>query len=730
MVISSDDYQTKIAEELAISRKQVQKTLSLLEDGNTIPFIARYRKDTTDGLDEVLIRKIKNRIHYHQKLLRRKEEVISYLKSESLLSEKLANEIKRLTNLEILENIFKSYYQEQPSKGTIAIEKGLEPLANYIINGTIMEGEINDIVSGYIDEEKGITSIAEALDGAIFIIAEQIANNPFVQKILLKACRQRATLKIQGLQENDPKGIFEEYYHYQDRIDDLPPHRVLAINRGRKKGALLLKIILPEEEIIDWLGRKFATNEKSIFTDYLKKSLKVSFDEYLVSNLKEQIWKKALDLAEEHALRIFATNLRKILLSPPCPETTILGIDPGFRSGCKIAIIDKTGKILRTAIIYPHSPQNQRDEAQALLEELITKYYVQVVAIGNGTASKETVEIVSNVLNRIARDDLGYLIVDESGASIHSVSNKAREEFPNLDPTLRSAVHIARRVLDPLAELVKVPPKSIGIGLYQHDIEIKKLIEIVKIVTESCVNHVGVNINTASKELLQYVSGLTPKTVEAIVAYREQKGMFRTREELLNVPGISAVIYKQAAGFLKVLYGKNPLDATFIHPESYDKVQKLLEKMNSYPNDPQLSKKAKKVRAEINLHSDFLSKITTELDLGEFTLRDILINLEKPFLDPRSVIIPKKLLKKKLSLEDLKPGMIVEGVVRNVVDFGAFVDIGLKTDGLIHISELSTEFVKSPFNIVSVGDIVRVNIMEVDLQRERIALSMRDVEQN
>lgn len=729
MGTSTELMATTIAQELSLEFDQVLNTLSLLEEGNTIPFITRYRKDNTGGLDEIILRKIYDRANYLQKLSSRKREVLNNIKQQEQLTPELAKKIRVAITLEEVNDLFRPFQKDEETKATIARKQGLEPLAEMIFSGKVEDGTAEEVAQQFVNEDFGVTAPNEAITGAIEIVAEMITNNAEIWPVIREVSYTDSIIQTRGDEQSDPERKFQQYHNYQDSLRDVPAHRMLAINRGNKLGALQVKLLLPEAKIIDWLQRTFIQQYQSIFLAELEQAIEIAFYDHILPQIRKELKRKAKKRAEVQAYKVFATNLRKILLHPPFQGLNVIGIDPGFRTGCKIAVVDKTGKYLKDDTIFPHPPINKYQEAKEKLHKLIKKYYIGAIAIGDGTGSRQTEELIAEIIQESPRQDLGYIILSEAGASVYSVSEIARREFPGLDPTIRSAIHIARRLIDPLSELVKVNPKSLGIGLYQHDVDQGRLAEVLQVVVESCVNQIGVNINSASIPLLKNVSGITQDIAEAIVSYREQQGKIRSREELLKIPGMTKKVFKQAAGFLKVFDGKNPLDQTFIHPESYDATLKLLAKIDSRPGDHQLAQKISSLKAQIALRSDLLNQLIQELDIGVYTLTDILRALERPRFDPRDELPKMTLQKEVFSLKDLKPGMILEGKIKNVVDFGAFVDIGLKTDGLVHISELSDNFVHNPFEVITVGEPVVVKVLSIDLERERISLSMKGIDQ-
>ncbi|REJ25949.1 MAG: RNA-binding transcriptional accessory protein [Bacillaceae bacterium] len=706
-----------LSSELSISTKQIQNVIALLEDGNTVPFIARYRKEQTGALNEVEIRNISERWQYIQNLEKRKEEVIRLIEEQGKLTESLQNEILAAEKLQQVEDLYRPYRQKRRTKATIAKERGLEPLAKWIYSLPLAES-IEEEAEKYINEEKEIHTVEDALSGAKDIIAEWISDDPnYRQWIREQTLKEGMVVSTCKDEEKDEKKVFEMYYQYEEPIKKIVPHRVLALNRGEKEGILRVAIEPPTEQIVAYLKKKVVSDQRTIAADILIETLEDAYRRLIQPSIEREIRKELTEKAEDQAIRVFSENLRKLLLQPPLKGTIVLGIDPAYRTGCKLAAVDETGKVLYIDVIYPHPPKNEIEKSKQKLIDIIQRFQIEVIAIGNGTASRETEQFVADVIKEL-KEDIYYLIVNEAGASVYSASDLAREEFPDLEVEERSAVSIARRLQDPLAELVKIDPKSIGVGQYQHDVSQKKLHDSLTFVVETVVNQVGVNVNTASPSLLQYVSGLSKTVAHNIVKRREEIGKFVNRNDLKSIPRLGEKTYEQCIGFLRILDGDDPLDRTSIHPESYEDARKLLSSLSLTVDDIGTELLKDKIRS-LNIQ-----ETSKALHIGEYTLKDICDALMRPERDPRDEV-PKPLLKKDvLQLEDLKEGMELQGTVRNVVDFGVFVDIGVKQDGLVHISKLSKQYVKHPLDVVSVGDIVTVWVEKVDVDKGRVALTM------
>ncbi len=709
-----------VAEELNLKALQVKNTIELLDSGNTVPFIARYRKEVTGSLDENQIRAIQERMQYLRALEARKETILKSIEEQGKLTPELKEKILKATKLQEVEDLYLPYKPKKRTRATIAKEKGLEPLAEIILQQSLTEGSPEEVAVKFINEEKEVRTVEEALQGAMDIVAEVVSDDAEVRKQIRQATFETGLLEstVKHAEERTP---YEMYYDYSEPISHIPPHRILAINRGENEGVLKVNIAVDQNKMIGLIENLYIQNENSIFTEYLRKAISDSFTRLIFPSIQREVRSALTEKADEHAIRVFAENLRNLLLQPPVRGKMIMGIDPGYRTGCKVAVIDQTGKYLEGATIYPHPPQEKYLEAKSTVRALINKHQVDVIAIGNGTASRETEMMVAELIREMKDErKVEYIIVNEAGASVYSASKVAQEEFPELEAAMRGNISIARRLLDPLAELVKIDPKHIGVGLYQHDVNQKRLAEALHQVVESAVNLVGVNVNTASVSLLKYVSGLTSRTAASIVKYRDEHGPFRNREELKKVDGIGEIAFQQAAGFLRIPGGDNPLDNTSIHPESYEATQKLLDKFQIQD----IHQGGKLLRLKLKQEKVNIPALLEELGIGEPTFNDILDNLEKPGLDPRDEL-PKPIFKSDvLKMEDLREGMILKGTVRNVVDFGAFVDIGVKQDGLVHVSRMAKKFVKNPYELLSVGDVIEVKVVSIDLERGRIGLSM------
>ncbi|WP_456439500.1 Tex family protein [Caldithrix abyssi] len=709
-----------VAEELNLKALQVKNTIELLDTGNTVPFIARYRKEVTGSLDENQIRAIQDRMQYLRALEARKETILKSIEEQGKLTPELKEKILKATKLQEVEDLYLPYKPKKRTRATVAREKGLEPLAEIILKQEVTEGSAEEIAVKFVNEEKEVRTVQEALQGAMDIVAEVISDDAEVRKQIREATFKTGLLES-AVKKADERTPYEMYYDYSEPVNSIPPHRILAINRGETEGVLKVSIEVDSQKMIGLIEALYVKNEKSIFIDYLRQAIADSFTRLIFPSIQREVRSALTEKADEHAIAVFAENLRNLLLQPPVRGKMIMGIDPGFRTGCKVAVIDQTGKYLEGATIYPHPPQERYLEAKSIVRALVNKYQVNIIAIGNGTASRETEMMVAELIREMKDErKVEYIIVNEAGASVYSASKVAQEEFPDLEAAMRGNISIARRLLDPLAELVKIDPKHIGVGLYQHDVNQKRLAEALQQVVESAVNMVGVNVNTASASLLKYVSGLTSRTANSIVKYRDEHGPFRNREEIKKVDGIGEVAYQQAAGFLRIPDGDNPLDNTSIHPESYEATRKLLEKFKV----DDIHQGGKLLRLKIKQEKVDIPALLEELGIGEPTFNDILDNLEKPGLDPRDEL-PKPIFKSDvLKMEDLREGMILKGTVRNVVDFGAFVDIGVKQDGLVHVSRMAKKFVKNPYELLSVGDVIEVKVVSIDLERGRIGLSM------
>ena len=707
----------QIAIEEGITVLQVKNTLKLLEEGNTIPFIARYRKEATKGLDEVKIKSIETVYTYQVNLLKRKKDVIRLIEEKDMMTDELKDKIMKCTKLVEIEDLYRPYKEKKKTKATTAIANGLEGLAKIILSFPLLKTP-EQLAESYKCKIEGID---EKLEGASYIISEYISDNAsfrkYIRNFIFKTGILETKLK-KGKEENDEDKTYEMYYSYEEQIKHIKPHRILAINRGEKEGVLSVKINIKTEEIESFLKSKIIKNPKSLVCPLVENSIKDSLKRLILPSVEREIRSELADKASEVSIENFSSNLKNLLLTPPMKGITVLGFDPAFRTGCKLAVLDKTGKVEDISVIYPHEPQNEKEKSKKHIEELIKKYNIEVIAIGNGTASRESEAFIADI---VKNTNVKYIIVNEAGASVYSASDLAIKEFPSLNVSERSAISIGRRLQDPLSELVKIDPKSIGVGLYQHDVKQKELTEALDFVVDSVVNSVGVNINTASKSILSHISGLTSKTIDKILKIREELGKFRTREELRKKVNLSEKIYEQAIGFIRINDGENPLDKTSIHPESYEKTYKLLEMINSDISElgtDSLKEKLKTVDKE---------KLSEILQIDNYTLEDIIKSLEKPLLDPRDELVKPILKSDILTIDNLKEGMVLEGTVRNVVDFGVFVDIGLKNDGLIHISNLSNTYVKHPSDILSVGDIIKCKVLEINKEKKKVALTLKDL---
>ena len=712
----------KLAEELQIRPGQAQAAVKLIDEGNTIPFISRYRKEATGALNDEVLRNLYERLNYLRNLEEKKKQVLSSIEEQGKLTEELKKQILAADTLVAVDDLYRPYRPKRRTRATIAKEKGLEPLAN-LLSLQQLDHSAEEEAEAYISEEKGVASAEEALQGAMDIVAEAIADEADYRTYIREKTMKKGTLTSTAKDEK-AESVYEMYYNFEEPVAKLAGHRILALNRGEKEKILTVKLEAPEEEIIRYLEKKTIRRENPYTTPYLKEAVADSYQRLIAPAIEREIRNSLTEEAQEGAIRVFGKNLEQLLMQPPIRGQVVLGWDPAFRTGCKLAVVDATGKVLDTVVIFPTAPQNKVAEAKAVLKKLIAKYHITLISVGNGTASRESEQVIVELLKELPVP-VQYVIVNEAGASVYSASKLATEEFPNFDVGQRSAASIARRLQDPLAELVKIDPKSIGVGQYQHDMNQKRLGEALEGVVEDCVNKVGVDLNTASVPLLEHVSGINKTIAKNIVAYREENGIFKNRKELLKVAKLGPKAFEQCAGFLRISDGTQPLDATSVHPESYGVAEALLKRLG-YSED-ELKKGAipglhKKI-------SDY-KKLAEELGTGELTLRDIVSELEKPGRDPREDM-PKPILRTDvLEMKDLKPGMILKGTVRNVIDFGVFVDIGVHQDGLVHISQICDRFIKHPLEAVSVGDIVDVQVLSVDVAKKRIALTMKIQDQN
>jgi uncharacterized protein len=711
-----------VAAELRLGDGQVARTIQLLDEGNTIPFVARYRKEMTGSLDEEQLRSIEARVGYLRKLEQRKETVRKSIEEQGKLTDELDARIKATQVLQELEDLYLPYKPKRRTRATVARERGLEPLANMIREQRIVRGEPLALAEPYVNDE--VPTPEDALAGASDIVAEWAAED----SVARAHCRQvltQSALLVSRLAKGaeDQKSRYQDYYDYAERLANMPPHRVLAVNRGERDKVLRVEIQIDDETILAWLDRHFVTNAACVFLGYLRGAIADGWQRLMLPALEREVRAAKTEAAERHAISVFGRNLKSLLLQPPIANRRVLALDPGFRTGCKAAAVDETGRFLESATIYPHPPQNQAEAAKWLLRGLIDRLGIRVIAIGNGTASRETEALAAEMIAEGA--PVQYVMVSEAGASIYSASKLAGEELPGLDVTIRGAVSIARRLQDPLAELVKIGAQHVGVGLYQHDVDQTALGAALDGVVESAVNYVGVDLATASPALLQYVSGLTARTAKAVVAYRDEQGAFRSRQELLRVKGLGAKAFEQAAGFMRIAAGENPLDNTSIHPESYGVCGRFLALLGADAREPDLPNRVREGWQRVQAEGETVTTVAKVLGIGAPTLQDILDNLLKPGRDPRSELPAPILRQDILKMEDLQEGMMLTGTVRNVVDFGAFVDIGVKQDGLVHISQLADRFVEQPLDVVSVGDIVQVRVISVDAERLRIGLSLK-----
>lgn len=713
----------RLVRELEITLKQVQNVIKLLDEGNTVPFISRYRKEQTGGLSDDVLRNFFERLTYLRNLKERKEDVLRLIDEQGKLNEDIVKALERADTLTEVEDIYRPYKQKKRTRATIALEKGLKPLADLILEGRFKES-IKEEAKVYIDDEKKVLNEEEAINGALDIVAEIISDDAGFRKWIREFVMREGKIESKGSSELPTP--FEMYYEYSEDISKIPAHRILAINRGEKEKILSVKIVSNEEKIISYLQNKLLKNNNNT-DEYLKLAIKDSFKRLIYPSIEREIRSELTDKGEEGAILIFKENLKALLMQAPIKGKVVMGYDPGFRTGCKVAVLDSTGKFLEKATVYPTLPKNDIEGTKKILKKLIYKYNVDVISLGNGTASRESEEVISEMINEIKKEsgkEIAYVIVSEAGASVYSASELAAKEYPDLDVTIRGAISIGRRLQDPMAELVKIDPKAIGVGQYQHDVTPKRLDESLTGVVEDSVNKVGVDLNTATPSLLTYIAGVNAAIANNIVAYRDEVGGFKSRKELLKVKRLGQKAYEQCAGFLRVMESKEPLDNTSVHPESYLVAGKLIEILG-YTKEDLKNRNLNDIEERVNLRG--LKNLVNELEVGELTLKDIIKELQKPGRDPREDM-PKPILKTGvIDLKDLKSGMELMGTVRNVSDFGAFVDIGVHQDGLVHKSQMANKFVKHPLDIVKVGDIIKVKIMEVDEKRKRISLTMKDI---
>ena len=704
-----------IADELSIKLSQVDAAVKLIDEGNTIPFISRYRKEATGALNDEQLRNLYDRLTYLRNLDEKKATILSSIEEQGLLTDELKAQINDAMTMVVLEDLYRPYRPKRRTKASIAKEKGLEGLANIILL-QMTKKPLNEEAKAYLNPEKEVNTIEDAINGAKDIIAENISDDADYRMWIRKYTFNNGSI-VSKAKDEKAESVYEMYYDYSEAVKKVPGHRVLAINRGEAEKVLTVKISVDEEQIIKYLESKVIVNNNENTVPQLKEAITDAFSRLIFPSIEREIRNELTEKAEDSAINVFGKNLEQLLLQPPVSGHVVLGWDPAFRTGCKLAVVDATGKVLDTTVIYPTAPQNKVEESKKTVKALINKYGISLISLGNGTASRESEVIIADIIKE-ADSHVEYAIVNEAGASVYSASKLATEEFPNFDVGQRSAASIARRIQDPLAELVKIDPKSIGVGQYQHDMNQKKLSDALTGVVEDCVNKVGVDLNTASAALLEYISGINKTLAKNIVEYRETNGRFKNRKQLLKVPKLGPKAYEQCAGFLRILNGDNPLDATSVHPESYEITNKLLDKLGFSVSD---------IKTGLKL-SDMIKdkkKLSSELSVGELTLSDILKELEKPGRDPREDSPKPALRSDVLSLEDLREGMILKGTIRNVIDFGAFVDIGVHQDGLVHISQICEQYIKHPLEKVSVGDIVEVKVLSIDMAKKRIALTMR-----
>ena len=709
----------KLAEELNIGRHQAEAAVKLIDEGNTIPFIARYRKEATGSLDDEVLRNLDERLKYLRNLEERKNQVIASIAEQEKLTPELERSIRDAQTLVAVEDLYRPYKPKRRTRAMIAKEKGLEPLAD-LISMQMVKEPLLQAASAYISQEKGVETAEDAIQGAKDILAERISDNAAYRTYIRNATMNKGVVQSSAKDEK-AQSVYEMYYNYEEPVKKCAGHRILALNRGENEKILTVKILAPEDQILMYLEKQTIVRDNPHTTPVLKEAAADSYQRLIGPSIEREIRSGLTERAEEGAIKVFGKNLEQLLMQPPIVGRVVLGWDPAFRTGCKLAVVDGTGKVLDTVVIYPTAPQNKVAESKKILKDFIKKYNISLISVGNGTASRESEQIIVDLLKEI-KEPVQYVIVNEAGASVYSASKLATEEFPNFDVGQRSAVSIARRLQDPLSELVKIDPKSIGVGQYQHDMNQKHLGAALEGVVEDCVNKVGVDLNTASASLLEYVSGINKALAKNIVAYREENGAFKNRKQLLKVAKLGPKAFEQCAGFMRITGGENPLDGTSVHPESYEAARKLLTRLGY-----DLSELGQGGIKGIGKKIVDYRKMASELEVGEITLRDIAGELEKPARDPRDEM-PKPILRSDiLEMKDLKPGMVLKGTVRNVIDFGAFVDIGVHQDGLVHISQLTDKYIKHPLEAVSVGDIVEVKIISVDLAKKRIALTMKGI---
>lgn len=757
------DINKVLCDEFKLKPFQVENAVKLIDEGNTIPFIARYRKEQTGSMDDVVLRDLYDRLMYLRNLETRKSEVINSIEEQGKLTEKLKAEILNADVLQRVEDLYRPFKQKKSTRASKAKERGLEPLANIILSQNIVDGDLDELAVSYIDEEKEVKNVKDAFAGACDIIAEIISDNAEYRKHIREIYLQDGVVVSEAVDE-DEQTVYDMYYKYEEAIKTIANHRILAINRGEKEKKLKVKIKTPDEKIVNYIKSKEIKNEEALTTSYYLSAIEDSYKRLISSSIEREVRNMLTERAEEEAIKVFGKNTKNLLMVPPVNDIRVLAIDPSFRTGCKLSVLDETGKLLDFGVIYPNEPKNQVEQSQKFLKDWIFKYNIDVITIGNGTASRETEQVVADLLSKIDKK-VSYVIVSEAGASVYSASKLAQEEYPDLDVTIRGAISIGRRLQDPLAELVKIDPKSIGVGQYQHDVNQTKLGQALDGVVEDCVNSVGVDLNTASTALLQYVSGISKTIAKNVVKYREENGKFKDRKGLMKVKMLGDKAFEQCAGFLRISDGENPLDKTAVHPETYDIAKTLLQKLGytiddvknnnlkdinerimniqvkENPKKVQISSQDSKLKGLAALsqisfkeekksakdsYAEKINVLSEELNIGVPTLTDIIEELKKPGRDPRDEM-PKPIFRQDvMKMEDMKVGMKLTGTVRNVVDFGAFVDIGVKQDGLVHLSEMSDKYIKNPMEVVQVGDIVNVTLISIDIERQRIGLSMKN----
>ena len=711
------DILQKLTEELQVKKWQVEAAVNLIDEGNTIPFISRYRKEMTGALNDEQLRKLDERLTYLRNLEEKKAQVLGSIEEQGKLTPELRAQIEAAETQVSVDDLYRPYRPKRRTRATMAKEKGLEGLANIILL-QMTKKPLEEEAKAYLSEEKGVATVEEALAGAKDILAENISDEADYRTYIRNTTRKEGTITSEAKDENQ-QSVYEMYYHFSQPLSKMVGHRTLALNRGEAEKILTVKIEAPEEKILRYLEKQVITKKNPYTTDVLKETVADSYDRLIAPAIEREIRNLLTEQAEEGAIQVFGKNLEQLLMQPPIAGQTVLGWDPAFRTGCKLAVVDPTGKVLDTVVIYPTAPQNKVKEAKATLKKLIEKYNITLISLGNGTASRESEQVIVELFKEIPQK-VQYVIVSEAGASVYSASKLATEEFPNFDVGQRSAASIARRLQDPLAELVKIDPKAIGVGQYQHDMNQKRLSEALGGVVEDSVNKVGVDLNTASAPLLEYISGITKTLAKNIVAYREANGRFADRRQLLKVPKLGPKAYEQCAGFLRITGGTNPLDATSVHPESYEAAMKLLTSLG-YSAEDITSGGLKGISRKVS-HPE---KMAESLGIGELTLKDIVQELEKPARDPRDEMPRPVLRSDVLDMKDLTPGMVLKGTVRNIIDFGAFVDIGVHQDGLVHISQMTDRYIKHPLEVVKVGDVVEVKVLSVDVAKKRIGLTMK-----